>query len=145
MAAARERVPMEIRELETAEERRPAVPLLRQLWSDRDPEAVLAWTGDDDYYCAGGFADGDLVAVAGALVVGHLHHRRVAWLYDLVVDEPRRGEGFGAAMVDHVEVWATEQDCERVALASPLAKEGTHAFYDGLDYEPWGYIIEKDL
>ncbi len=136
---------MEICELETREERRAAVPIIRQLWSDRDPEEVLAWTGEEDYYCAGGFLEGDLVAVAGVLVVGHLHHRRVAWLYDLVVDEPRRGEGFGAEMVDHVEDWARARDCERVALASPLAKEGTHAFYDRLAYEPWGYIIEKPL
>ena len=136
---------MEIRQLETIDERRPAVPILRQLWTDREPEDVLAWTGDEDYYCAGGFDGGDLVAVAGVLEVGHLHHRPVAWLSDLVVDEPRRGEGFGAEMVRHVEAWARDQGCDRVALASPLAKEATHDFYDSLDYERWGYVIERDL
>lgn len=136
---------MDIQELETAAERRAAVPILRQLWSDRDPEDVLAWTGEDDYYCVGGFVDGDLVGVAGALVVGNLHHERVAWLYDLVVDEPHRGKGYGRRLVEHVEGWAREQECERVALASPLTKEATHDFYERLGYEPWGYVIENPV
>jgi GNAT superfamily N-acetyltransferase len=37
-----------------------------------------------------------------------LHHRRGAWLLDLVVDEPRRGEGYGPAILEFVESWARE-------------------------------------
>lgn len=145
---------MEIRKLETEAERETAVPVLRQLWTDRDPDEVLAWTGEDDYHLFAaydpnaGTVDTDHetpVGVAGVLVAGLLHHARHAWLYDLVVDEPRRGEGAGTALVDHVETWARERDCESVALASPLAKADTHAFYETQDYERWGYVIERDL
>lgn len=136
---------MEIRELVSEADRRQAVPILRQLWTDRDRNEVLEWTGEDDYYCAGGYVDDTLVGVAGAIVVGHLHHERIAWLYDLVVDEPHRGEGHGRALVRHIEKWAAEEECTRVALASPLAKEATHDFYDTLGYGRWGYIIEKGL
>jgi GNAT superfamily N-acetyltransferase len=136
---------MEIRELRTEAARREAVPILRQLWTDRDPSAVLEWTGAEDYHCLGGFADGELLAVAGVLESTHLHHRRVAWLYDLVVDEPHRGEGYGAALVAAVEDWAAERDLGAVALASPLAKDDTHAFYEAAGYERWGYVIEKRL
>lgn len=133
------------RELTTDADRREAVPILRQLWTDRDPEAVLEWTGDGDYRLFGRFADGDLVAVAGVQVQSLLHHRRGAWLLDLVVDEPRRGEGHGAAMVDFVESWAADRDCEYVALASPLEKESVHEFYADRDYEQWGYVVETDV
>jgi GNAT superfamily N-acetyltransferase len=136
---------MDVRELETERERREAVPILRQLWSWKDPDEVLAWTAEDDYHLFGGHVEGDLVAVAGAQVAGVLHHARHAWLYDLVVDEPRRGEGLGAALVAHVEDWARERDCKHVALASPLDKEATHEFYDAIDFERWGYVIEKEL
>jgi GNAT superfamily N-acetyltransferase len=37
-----------------------------------------------------------------------LHHRRHAWLYDLVVDEPVRGEGYGSTMLLFVEEWAEQ-------------------------------------
>jgi GNAT superfamily N-acetyltransferase len=89
---------MEVRELTGESARREAVALLRQLRRDRDPAAVLAWTGDGESHCFGGFEDDESVAVAGVLVAGHLHHRRVAWLSDLVVAGHRRGEGLGAEM-----------------------------------------------
>ena len=41
---------MDIRELSDETERREAVPILRQLWSDADPGDILEWTADDDYY-----------------------------------------------------------------------------------------------
>jgi GNAT superfamily N-acetyltransferase len=144
---------MDIRELDGGDERRTAVPILRQLWSWKEPEEVLAWTGEDDYSLFGGYVDGDsdeaddeqLVGVAGVLEAGLLHHASHAWLYDLVVDESHRGEGYGRELVAHVEDWARDRDCEYVALASPLEKEDTHEFYEALDYERWGYVIERDL
>jgi len=136
---------MEIRELDAESDRREAVPVLQQLWSGKEPDEVLAWTGEEDYHLFGGYVDGDLVAVAGVLEAGLLHHARHAWLYDLVVDEPRRGEGYGTAMVDHVEGWARDRGCEYVALASPLEKDETHEFYESLDYDRWGYVIEREI
>mgnify|MGYP006283563069 CR=1 FL=1 len=134
-----------IRELETVAQRRAAVPVLRQLWSDATPSEVLAWTGEEEYTLFGRFVDGNLVGVAGVLVVSVLHHSRHAWLYDLVVDEPRRGEGHGTALVDHVETWAEERDCEYVALASPVGKTDVHEYYEDREYETWGYVVEKEL
>ncbi|MFB6072130.1 MAG: GNAT family N-acetyltransferase [Halobacterium sp.] len=133
------------RELTEEADRRAAVPLLRQLWTDREPDAVLDWTSDDDYRLFGRFVDGTLAAVAGVQVQSLLHHRRGAWLLDLVVDEPRRGDGHGAALLSFVEAWARDRDCEYVALASPLEKQGVHEFYDGEGYEKWGYVVETTL
>jgi len=136
---------MEIRELREEPQRRAAVSLLRQLWDDAEPEEILAWTGADDYHLFGGFVDGALVGVAGVLVREILHHTRHAWLYDLVVDEARRENGYGSALIEFVEEWAEKRGCEHVALASPLAKEGTHRYYENRDYEKWGYVLEKQL
>ena len=86
---------MAIRTLETDAERRAAVPLPRQPWTDEDPEDVLAWTGADEYTLFGRF-DGELVGVAVVRTDDFLHHERHAWLYDLVVDAPRRGQRHGA-------------------------------------------------
>lgn len=136
---------MDIKELTTDTERREAVPILRQLWTDADPAEVMAWTGDDGYYLFGGFVDCDLVGVAGVLDRHVLHHARHAWLYDLVVDEPRRGNGYGTALVEFVEQWAQERGCEYVALASPLNKGGVHEYYERQGFEKWGYVVEKEL
>lgn len=136
---------VDIRELTEESERREAVPILRQLWSDTAPDDVLEWTADDEYHLFGGFVDGSLVGVAGVLVQHVLHHTRHAWLYDLVVDESRRERGHGTRLVEFVEEWAEENGCESVALASPLAKAEVQQYYDNRNYETWGYIIEKRL
>lgn len=133
-----------IRQLETDAERRKAVPLLRQLWTDAERSEVMEWIGADDYTLFGRYDDG-LVGVAGVLLGEFLHHARHAWLYDLVVDEPRRGEGHGAALVEHVESWASARDCEYVALASPTGKSEVHEFYEARDYEKWGYVVETPV
>lgn len=136
---------MNVRELTDETERREAVPILRQLWSDADPEEVLAWTADEEYHLFGGFVEGELVGVAGVLLNQHLHHSRHAWLYDLVVNERQRTQGYGTELVEFVEKWADESGCEYVALASPLAKKETHQYYESQNYEKWGYVIEKHL
>lgn len=136
---------MEIRELNGETERHKAVPILRQLWSNTDPDEVLAWTGEEQYRLFGRFDGGDMVGVAGVLVTELLHHARHAWLYDLVIDEPHRGAGHGTALIQFVEKWAEERGCEYVALASPLAKEDVHRYYENRDYEKWGYVVEKEL
>lgn len=136
---------MNIRELTSRDERREAVPLLRQLWTDADPSDVLEWTAEEEYRLFGGFVGDELVGVAGVLVGHLLHHARHAWLYDLVVDRPHRGDGHGTALLQFVEEWAAERDCRYVALASPLAKEEVHQYYERREYERWGYVIEKEL
>ena len=136
---------MDIRELTGETERREAVPILQQLWSDVPPEDVVEWTDEEDYHLFGGFVGGELIAVAGVLVRHVLHHARHAWLYDLVVDERHRSEGHGTELVGFVEGWADERDCEAVALASPLAKDRAHQHYENQGYEKWGYVVEKQL
>lgn len=136
---------MEIRALTEIGERQAAVPILRQLWTEKSGDAVLAWTGSDGYHLFGRFTENELVGVAGVLLTHVLHHARHAWLYDLVVDEPRRGEGHGTALIEFVEGWAETRGCEYVVLASPKAKDDVHEYYESREYEKWGYVIEKEL
>lgn len=140
-----------VRELTTDAEWDAAVPLLRQLWSDADPAFVRSWREEDDYHLFGLSADGDaagtepLVGVAGVSVQRVLHHRRHAWVHDLVVDEARRSEGFGAELLAFVDRWARERDCEYVALANHLDNEDALAFYEDAGLERWGYVVEREL
>ena len=136
---------MEIRELTSETARHEAVPILRQLWIDTDPTDVLEWTGDEAYHLFGRFDEQTLVGVAGVRLEGVLHHARHAWLSDLVVDDARRGEGHGTALLEFVEEWARDHDCTSIALASPLEKHDVHEYYEHLEYERWGYVLERAL
>jgi len=136
---------MAIRELTDESARRGAVPILRQLWSDADPADVLAWTAPDDYHRFGRFVDDEVVEPRVATVMEDVSDEDTGHPDELAVDEPRRGAGHGTALLEHVEAWATERDCESIALASPLAKADVHQYYGDREYEKWGYVIEKQL
>jgi len=41
---------------------------------------------------------------------------RVLWIYDIVVDEPLRGRGYGRALMEHVEELAAADGIDRVEL-----------------------------
>lgn len=144
---------MRVDELTTDEQWDVAVPILHQLWSHEDEAFVRNFRGEDDYQAFGLYDDPDgdatdgerLVAVAGVSIQRVLHHRRHAWIHDLVVDEPRRGQGYGAHLLDWLEHWASERDCEALALANGQDNDHALAFYEDNALERWGYVVETEL
>jgi GNAT superfamily N-acetyltransferase len=90
---------------------------------------------------------GDRVAVAeldGAVVgLAHLqvspaieYERPAAKLAALVVDESRRGQGVGRALVEAMELEARSRGCELLYLTTSERRNDAHAFYEriGLKY-----------
>lgn len=136
---------MQVRELTGEGQREAAVPIMQQLWTDRDRADILDWTGEEGYRLFGAFDEGTLVGLAGVRIDDFLHHHRHVWLYDFVVDEPRRGDGIGTELLAHVESWARDRECESLALASPLDGDEVHQYYRQRGFEQWGYVIERDL
>ncbi|WP_135851799.1 GNAT family N-acetyltransferase [Halorussus salinus] len=134
-----------VEELTTEAEWTAALPILRQLWTDADEAFVRSWADEDDYRLFGLLADEVLVAVAGVSIQRVLHHARHAWIHDFVVDETHRGEGHGAALLDFVESWAEDRDCEYVALAVRGGNDDALDFYEAEGMDRWGHVVETGL
>jgi len=134
-----------VEELTTDDQWDEAVPVIRQLWSHRDEEFVRSWREEDGYRLFGLYADGTLVAVAGVSLQRVMHHERHAWIHDFVVDEDHRNEGYGTEILEFVEEWAADSDCEHVALACRAGNDDAVSFYENNDMETWGYVLEKEL
>lgn len=134
-----------VTELTTDAQWDAAVPILLELWTDRTPDEVRSWRGEDDYRLFGLYAGERLVAVAGVSIQRVLHHARHAWIHDLVVEEERRREGYGRELLTAVESWARDQDCAYVALALREGNATAGQFYREQDMERWGDVIEKPL
>lgn len=116
-----------------------------------DPSDSGGSSSSSDSGGSSGSSDGtceiasELVAVAGVSVQRVLHHARHAWVHDLVVTEPARGEGVGAALLDGVESWARARECEYVALAVRDRNDDAKAFYDAEGMTEWGSVYEREL
>jgi GNAT superfamily N-acetyltransferase len=58
------------------------------------------------------------------------HPRPQAWVNDLVVTEPARGQGVGRALLEEAERLALGRGCFRMSLETGSWREGTHRFYE---------------
>jgi GNAT superfamily N-acetyltransferase len=95
-----------------------------------------------------------VVAVLEDQVVGlaHLHasptiehERPAAKISALVVDESRRGQGIGRALVDAMEAEARARRCVLLFLTTAARREDAHAFYNRVGLEETGTRFTKTL
>jgi GNAT superfamily N-acetyltransferase len=70
-----------------------------------------------------------------------------AELGGLIVDEKYRRMGFGRLLVDHVERWARDQDCQVLRIRSNVQRGEALTFYKALGYHIWKtqHSFVKDL
>jgi len=123
--------------------------LLGQLGYPAEPDAVtarlerLAIVGDRV-----------VVAEVGEEVIGlaHLHvtptleyDRPAAKIGALVVDEARRGEGVGRALVDALDAEARARGCVLLFLTTSARRTDAHEFYRRVGLEETGRRFTKNL
>lgn len=110
------------------------------------PPRLARMTADDKTRVFVAEAGGTVVGVATVHVRLTLNHEHpLAQLTLLVVDETRRGQGVGRALVDRVEQFAQEWDCRRIVVTTALQRAGAHAFYDRIGYRHTGRRYGKDF
>ncbi|MFC5972834.1 GNAT family N-acetyltransferase [Halomarina salina] len=132
-------------ELTEDDERDRALSVMRELFPTLDADRFRGFFEDDDYHLFALHEDDAPVALAGVSVQRVMHHERHVWVHDLVVTEERRGEGHGKTLLDHVERWGRERDCEAVALATGVDRDIARLFYEDQGYEEWGSVYERRL
>lgn len=137
--------PTRVERLTTGEQWEEAAGLLGQLWSEKTDREIRGWRETEGYRLFGCFAGEALVAVAGVSIQRVLHHVRHVWIHDFVVEEERRRDGYGTELLDAVESWARERDCEYVALALRAGNDSAGQFYREQGLDRWGDVLEKPL
>lgn len=90
--------------------------------------------------------DGEVVGLATVHVLSVLNRARdVAWLTLLVVDESARRSGVGRRLVDAVEQFARESNCERLSVTTHESRKDAHEFYARIGLERTGRRFGKML
>lgn len=91
-------------------------------------------------------SDGDVVGLATVHLRHMINHEApLAQLTLLVVDEARRSQGVGRALVDEAEAWAKTRGCRRIIVTTALHRTGAHAFYERIGYGHTGRRYGKDF
>ena len=123
--------------------------LLGQLGYPAEPEAVasrlerLAIVGDRVVVAE---VDGEVVGLAHLQVTPTIEYDRpAAKIGALVVDEARRGEGVGRALVETMDAEARARGCVVLFLTTSARRTDAHEFYRRVGLEETGKRFTKTL
>ena len=123
--------------------------LLDQLGYPAESDAIPARLGRLTNERAAVFValrNGTIVGLATVHILTLVNHvRDVAWLTALVVDESARGIGVGRRLVERVETFAREHDCEQLSVTTHERRPGAHAFYARTGFDHTGRRFGKVL
>jgi ribosomal protein S18 acetylase RimI-like enzyme len=68
-----------------------------------------------------------------------------AWIYDVFIDEPRRGRGYGRALMEALEVQVREAGLARMELHVWVDNDPATSLYRSLGFVPTGMEMFKEL
>jgi GNAT superfamily N-acetyltransferase len=125
-----------------------AFPVVRELHRDLTEEhyaELLAEMRPQGYRLFAAWEGGEIVAVAGVVVLTNLYYGCHAFVYDLVTKEGAKSGGYGEALMDHVEEFGRAAGCEKAALACGCEREVALRFYERRGYGRPNYAMRKDL
>lgn len=122
-----------LRHLETPQELRACLPLMRELRphldeSDDFIERVARMRGQG-YRLLAAMDAGQAVALAGYRLQENLVYGRFLYVDDLVVANGRRGERWGASLLQALDATARDSGCARLVLDTGLANALAQRFY----------------
>lgn len=141
-----------IRELTRAEAGRVA-ELFRQLWPEKGIEEehigdIIERYREEWGYWMYGYEDGGMLC--GLITVSFrwtfFHDGEVATIEDLIVDEARRGEGIGSALVEFVEDKIIDDGrASGIEAISDLYREAAHGFWERCGYSRLAFQFRKEI
>jgi GNAT superfamily N-acetyltransferase len=127
-------------------------PLFEQLWPNkpinRDELKKTfergAGSDNDELICA--VADGKLIGFCAYAIVNNLWQEgQIGYIYAMVVDEPLRGKGIGAKLINESLERARARGLKRMELDSGFPRERAHKFYERLGFEKRAYLFSYVL
>jgi len=80
---------------------------------------------------------GEVVGSLVLIVVPNLSHSGLPWaiVENVIVDQSRRGKGFGWDLMKYAEARAREAGCYKIGLSSDNGRKEAHEFYRSLGYK----------
>ncbi len=87
----------------------------------------------------------EVVGVAGFIVNTSLSWGKYLYLTDLVIAEPKRSQGYGAALFNWLIAYAKQHHCQQFHLDSGVQRATAHKFYFQQGMSIAGYHFSLQL
>jgi GNAT superfamily N-acetyltransferase len=83
--------------------------------------------------------------VSAQLVISTAMGAPSAWLEDMVIFEPFRGQGVGKMLLESAKQWAKSKGAKRLQLVADADNEPALAFYKHLNWQPTRLFAWKKI
>lgn len=70
---------------------------------------------------------------------------KTCYISSLIVEQSRRGKGYGVMLVDHAKELAQKEGCKAMILDSGIPRSQAHDFYEKYGFDKSCYGFEYDL
>lgn len=111
----------------------------------RGLELLLASPEHGQIFVARHPVEGVVGMVSAQLVISTAIGAPSAWIEDMVVREPFRGQGVGKLLLDQVRKWAESKGARRIQLLADADNAPALDFYRHLDWQPTRLFAWKKI
>lgn len=99
----------------------------------------------DNYKCFGLFEGGELIGVSSGWITVKLYSGKQLEIDNVIVDNGVQSKGWGSLMLNDIEAWALENNCETIELNTYVLNGRSHKFYFNQGYNILGYHFQKKI
>ncbi|WP_130733816.1 GNAT family N-acetyltransferase [Flavobacterium sp. J27] len=98
-----------------------------------------------NYICFGLYLDNKLIGITCAWVMVRIYCGKQIEIDNVILDKSYHSKGYGAVLVEFIEKWAIENQCNTIELNTYVQNSRSHKFYFNQGYSILGYHFQKRI
>ncbi len=125
------------------------LPILKEIYPNWE-ESILwerwnAMFSYSNYYCWGYFQENTILGICGAWIMERLYCGKQLEIDNFIISEKMRSQGIGLQLIEYIEEYSKENNCQTIELNSYVTASKAHKFYFRNGYRILGYHFERGL
>lgn len=98
-----------------------------------------------NYICFGLYIDHKLIGITCAWIMTRIYCGKQIEIDNVILDDKHQSKGYGNILLDFIENWAKENQCETIELNTYVQNSRSHKFYFLKNYNILGFHFQKKL
>ncbi|NHN25790.1 GNAT family N-acetyltransferase [Flavobacterium jejuense] len=99
----------------------------------------------DNYICFGLYLNDTLIGITCAWIMVRIYCGKQIEIDNVILDSRHQSKGYGNVLLNYIEKWAIDNDCETIELNTYVQNPRSHKFYFNNDYKILGFHFQKKL
>lgn len=99
----------------------------------------------DNYICFGLYLNDTLIGITCAWIMIRIYCGKQIEIDNVILDSKHQSKGYGNILLNYIEKWAIENDCETIELNTYVQNSRSHKFYFNNNYKILGFHFQKKL